>query len=137
MLRRLLTRWLPIAALAAACSLATAAPAGAAAPYDPTCDIGMRAIPLPQHCYEPRLAGTNHVGWVYLNLNHCPAGMMCALVHRQSTSAWRWTSAGWTKATIDGGWVYVYPYSGEWRWAWTHASGWVAISGHRFEIRAY
>jgi hypothetical protein len=134
MLRRLLVRWLPIMVLAWTCSLATAAPAAALTTACPAIH------PRPAWCdsqTQPALASPKHVGWVYLNLNYCPPGMMCALVYRQSTQAWHWTGSRWTQRSINGGWVYVYPYTGEWRWAWTQQSGWVAISGHRFEIRHY
>jgi hypothetical protein len=82
-------------------------------------------------------APVSYKGWVYLNLNYCSPHMLCAQVYRTSTSAWSWTGSSWRQSSIRGGWVYVYPYTGSWRWAWTQSSGWVAISGHRFEIRGY
>lgn len=133
MLRRTLVRWLPLVLLAWTTSLATAAPAAAVGNVCPA------IYPRPASCDAPaptvRLAPVNHVGWTYLNLNYCAPSLMCAQIYRDSTSAWRWTGSQWTPATLRGGWVYVYPYSGQWRWAWTQQSGWVAISGHRFEIR--
>ena len=77
------------------------------------------------------------MGWVYLNLNYCAPGAMCAYIYRESTTAWHWTGTKWMQASLRGGWVYVYPYTGSWRWAWTQDSGWVAISGGRFELRSY
>lgn len=133
MLRRMLLRWLPLVLLALTCSLATAAPASATATACPA--IYTRPAYCDGVAPAVRLAPLGYAGWTYLNLNHCPAGMMCAAVFRDSTQAWRWTGRQWTHASLRGGWVYVYPYTGEWRWAWTHESGWVAISGHRFEIR--
>lgn len=44
-----------------------------------------------------------------------------------TTSAWRWSSAGWTAASIPtGGSVYVYPYGSGWSWAWRQ-NAWYAI----------
>lgn len=83
------------------------------------------------------LASRNHTGWAYMNLNHCPSGMMCAAVFQQSTLAWRWTGRRWMQSSLNQGWVYLYPYAGDWRWAWTQRTGWLAVSGGRFELRSY
>ncbi len=137
MLRGLITRWLPVIAVATAIAASLAIPTTASA-------NGLVAAcpaiyPRPAYCdggvAEYRTAGTSHVGWVYLNLNYCAPGLMCTRIYRVSTSAWSWSGTAWSQRQLRGGWVYVYPYTGSWRWAWTQESGWVAISGHRFEIR--
>ena len=139
MLRRLITRWLPVVAIATATAAALAIPttASAAAPVAACPAI----YPRPAYCDGPIapgpvLASTNHVGWVYLNLNYCAPGMMCTHIYRMSTTAWSWSGSAWSQTQLNGGWVYVYPYSGAWRWTWTQESGWLAISGGRFEVRS-
>lgn len=82
------------------------------------------------------VAQLDHVGWVYLKNNSCPPGMMCTLQYRIQP-AWAWTSSGWKSASLNDGWVYVYPYTGRWRWAWTQRTGWLAVSGGTFEIRSF
>jgi hypothetical protein len=138
MLRRLLVLAIAIITLIVAGIATLAAPATASAdvaqPYCPA------IYPRPAYCSTPIPVGyatapVSYKGWVYLNLNYCPPQALCAALYRSSTSAWSWTGSSWSQSSINGGWVYVYPYTGEWRWAWTQASGWVAISGHRFEIR--
>ena len=64
-----------------------------------------------------RVAGLQHVGWTYLNLNFCPSKMACMAVYRSSAPAYRWTYKGWLQTSIRQGSAYVYPYSGQWRWA--------------------
>ncbi len=118
MLRRNLWRWIAVAMLAMFATFA-------AAPATSTAAIKHRPAP------------PNHVGWVYLNLNHCPAGLACAAVYRDSTTAYSWTGSAWRPTTLRQGWVYVYPYTGQWRWTWTQATGWVAAHDARFEIRSY
>lgn len=137
MLRILFSRWLPVVALAAATAVPLAMPTTALA--DGLVAACPAIYPRPAYCDGgtaiTRTAGTNHVGWVYLNLNYCAPGAMCAKIYRISTNAWSWNGSAWSQGQLRGGWVYVYPYTGEWRWAWTQESGWVAISGHRFEFR--
>jgi hypothetical protein len=149
MLRRHLWRWLTVAMLA---SVATAASAGAPATASAT--IYCFAAPCPQEC--PQFRATNdallggdclpagyrtapvtHKGWTYLNLNYCPPSRACAAIYQVSMPAWSWTGTSWRQSTLKGGWVYVYPYTGQWRWAWTQQSGWVAVNSGRFEIRPY
>ena len=131
MIRRLIVVAWAIVTMAMASIAMMAAPATASAtvcPQDPICSprpVGYATVP------------TSYKGWVYLNLNYCPPGALCAMLYRTSTPAWSWTGTSWKQSSIRGGWVYVYPYTGEWRWAWTQDSGWVAISGHRFEYRGY
>ena len=137
MLRRLITRWLPVVAVATASAVSLAMPTSApAAGLVAACPA---IYPRPAYCdggaAESRTAGTGHVGWVYLNLHDCAPGMFCTKIYRVSTAAWSWNGSAWSQRQLRGGWVYVYPYSGAWRWAWTQESGWVAISGQRFEIR--
>jgi hypothetical protein len=97
--------------------------------------------PRPAYCdapaKEPALASVGYTGWTYLNLNYCAPGRVCTLAYKISTPAWRWTGSEWRQTTLNGGWVYFYPYAAPWRWAWTQNSGWVAISGGRFELRSY
>jgi hypothetical protein len=140
-IRRTARYWLPILAAALTCTLVAAAPAGAT--VIDRCDIGRTTVIAPDYCnHRPlpeqfRTAGTSYKGWTYLNLNHCGSGLMCTQVYRMSMSAWSWTGSTWSRASLNNGWVYVYPYTGEWRWAWTQSSGWVAVNSGRFEIRPY
>ena len=139
MLRRTLWRW-TIAATAVIATI-TAVPTTASAATGfaaPRC--GSDTTPgdfvcMPQ--YEPATASLKHVGWTYLNLNYCAPGRLCAAIYRDSMAAWSWNGRSWTQASLRQGWVYVYPYTGEWRWAWTQSTGWVAVSGGRFELRGY
>jgi hypothetical protein len=147
MLRRHLWRWVTVAALAAFAT-AAAAPAGASAATASTaiarpvlCPMYARSAndtATASRCGVPlgyRTAALNHVGWTYLNLNYCAPGRACAMMYRMSMGAWRWTGSRWVAASLSQGWVYVSPYTGEWRWAWTQGTGWVAVSGGRFELR--
>lgn len=140
MLRRSIKLWWAILTLTVAFTATAATPTTASAdiatPYCPA------IYPRPAYCSTPVPVGyatapVSYKGWVYLNLNYCAPNMLCAHIYRTSTSAWSWTGSSWRQSSIRGGWVYVYPYTGSWRWAWTQESGWVAISGHRFEIRGY
>lgn len=136
MLRRLTARWLPVTLIAA--FMATAAvPATASAT-----EVCVAIYPRPASCEgggpaAVPTAGLRHTGWTYLNLNYCAPGMACAQVFRASMGAWRWTGTSWAQSSLNQGWVYVYPYTGSWRWAWTQESGWVAVTGGRFELRRY
>lgn len=119
-------------------SIFTALVASAATPANAEAAQACPMIyPRPAYCDGGgvQLAGPNYTGWVYMNLNHCPNGVVCRLMYRESAAAWRWTGSRWVGAQIRGGWVYVSPYTGNWRWAWTQRSGWVAIKGERFERR--
>src|SRR5690606_8880410 len=87
---------------------------------------------------EYKTAGLSHIGWTYLNLNYCPPNMACPMIYRESMTAWRW-SGRWTAVPLVQGWVYVHPhtwYGSPWRWAYTQSTGWVTVSGGRFEIRS-
>lgn len=100
------------------------------------------AIPSNAHAAStpvdaPAVAGPRHIGWTYLNLNYCPPGSSCIAVYTSHTNAFSWTGTAWQSASLSQGWVYVYPFSGAWRWAWTQQTGWVAIRGGRFELRSY
>ena len=143
-LRRIALCWLPVLVAAVMMSLVSAAPASAAASPAIACPMihyfNPNGWPVDQ-CGKPirpaSLASTSHIGWVYLNLNYCAPKMMCTQMYRMSASAWSWSGTAWNKASINNGWVYVYPYTGEWRWAWTQESGWVAMNTGRFEIRSF
>jgi len=129
--------WVIAAVLLA--SIITALATTAAAPASADAAVACPAIyPRPAYCDGndgPALAGVNYTGWVYLELNHCPRGVVCRMYYRESAGAWSWTGNRWVQSSIKGGWVYVSPYTGTWRWAWTRQSGWVAITGERFEKR--
>ena len=129
---------LGLMALVMAIAIAIGAPTSASAEGVSVCVVEpvANACGGPQKM-QPQLAGLGHTGWVYLNLNYCATGMVCAAIYRDSIAAWKWNNTGWTAGSIRGGWVYVAPFGSGYRWAWTQASGWVAISGYRFEIRAY
>ena len=135
MLRRSIKIWWAILAIAIAGTATAAAPATAEATVRYACPA---IYPRPAYCDEqanaPRLAAANHVGWVYLNLNYCPPGYACAAIYHSSTPAWRWSGTAWSRASLAGGWVYVYPYTGSWRWAWTQQTGWVAVNTGNFRI---
>ncbi|MCW2927441.1 MAG: hypothetical protein JWM86_1409 [Thermoleophilia bacterium] len=139
MIRRMFVRWIPVVALAIAATLVSAPAAQADVRFDTRACPAI--YPVPAYCYGDRdltrLAPTSHVGWVYLNLNYCGYAYACAAIHRFATPAWSWNGSAWTRSSIRGGWVYVSPYTGSWRWAWTQESGWVALDSGRFEIRAY
>lgn len=136
MLRRLTVRWLLVALVAALTATAAAAPTTASARAINACPA---IYPRPAYCdggaQQFATAGLRHVGWTYLNLNYCAPGYACAMIYRISTPAWRWNGRSWVSAQLPGGWVYVYPYTGNWRWAWTQQTGWLAVSGGRFELR--
>ena len=99
---------------------------GQTAPTD--CRVVMRNAPL-----APR----SYVGWTYLDLNHCDEGSACIAMIVASTTAWRWTGRAWSRSWLREGWVYVSPYTGRWRWAWTRETGWVASDHTRFELRRW
>lgn len=140
MLRRASWRWLAIAALTLVTSAAALPATSSAADFAaPRCvapaNDGFVARCMPQ--YQPATASTQHIGWTYLNLNYCAPGMACIALYRDSMSAWSWTGTAWKPSSLRQGWVYVYPYTGAWRWAWTQDTGWVAVTGGRFELRGF
>lgn len=120
---------------------ALAAPAGAHAAGTPICTVSGQA----SECHADGrvlLAGPNEVGWVYLTLNYCAPGRACTREYMMSTLAYRWSSNRWVQASIGEGWVYVYPFSGNWRWVYTSSTGWLAIhiapdGRQQLELRAY
>ncbi len=141
MLRRHFWRWLAIATLALVTSAAAMPATSSAADgfVAPRC-VAPANDALFARCmppYQPAVAGTNHIGWTYLNLNYCAPGMACIALYRDSMSAWSWSGTAWRASSLRQGWVYVYPYTGSWRWAWTQDTGWVAVTGGRFELRNY
>lgn len=127
MTRRLATRWLPIAVIAIVSSLATAGSAHALSPVH--CGANSTIVAC-----QPQTAPLTHEGWVTLNLNYCPPRVMCRMMYRTHADAWRWTGRGWVAAKIKGGRVYVAPYTGQWRWVYSYETGWLAITGNRFEL---
>jgi hypothetical protein len=141
MSRRFSWRWITLAALtlvtasAAVPAGASAADVAAARCIQPIGGAYPTRCAMPQ--YQPATAGLQHVGWTYLNLNYCAPGMACLAIYRDSMSAWSWSGTAWRPSSLRQGWVYVYPYTGSWRWAWTQSTGWVAVTGGRFELRDY
>jgi hypothetical protein len=135
-----------IAALIVAlgCSMALTTPKASALGINPS-QACPAIYPRPASCDAPTqeaLAPTNHVGWTHLNLNHC-AAQVCTAQYRADAPAfiprYTWSGAQWyissfSETKIKGGWVYVSPYSGQWRWAYTQTTGWVIATG-RFELR--
>ena len=51
----------------------------------------------------------------------------CNYSQAVSGLAYRWTGQGWVAVQLPRGYVYVSPYTGNWRWAWTQSTGWVAV----------
>ena len=136
-----------IIAVLAAITALTAFPSSAAA-ADGTSPLDIiyesydcnNGLPTTMACSPRMLAGPRYIGWTYLNNNYCPPGMACIQGGPDGyldSPAWRWSGTAWSQTTLSQGWVYVYPYTGQWRWAWTQRTGWVAISGGRFDIRLY
>jgi len=121
------------------------APSQASAGTTPVCQNASQAAqygcttPPPKGgAKQYQLAGANYVGWAYLDLNFCAEGMACTLAYRMDTPSYRWNHRkviGWSAATIQGGWVYVYPFSGDWRWLYTANDGWNAVYAPRLELR--
>lgn len=139
---RAVRRWLPIVATAIAATMASAMPAHAASTYPggpnvlPECDAstyGALRKPTGGAAFEwyrcnrsaaDREAPLSHVGWTTFRVSClCPATSA-----PRTYTAYRWTGAAWQRTEITEGWAYVYPFSGSWRWAYTTATGWVAIN---------
>jgi hypothetical protein len=123
--------------LLVAIAIAIGAPASASAGDVGICVVGVKSPCNAPQKTQTQLADLNYTGWVYLNLNYCAPGMVCAALYRSSTAAWKWTGKAWAAGSIKGGWVYVAPFGSGYRWVYTQESGWVAMYGNRFEIRAY
>lgn len=127
--------WISLVALLVVSAIALGLPSAAHA--------GAACLPTPTQACAPQkepaiqLAPLSHTGWVYLNLNYCAPGYACTLAYVTSISAWKWTGKAWQTGSINGGWVYVAPFGGGYRWAYTAQSGWVALSNGRFEIRPF
>ena len=50
------------------------------------------------------------------------------LSYRNPTIAWRWSGTAWSSSKISSGtWMWIQPYAADWSWAWSQATGWVAI----------
>ncbi|MCW2923515.1 MAG: hypothetical protein JWM98_919 [Thermoleophilia bacterium] len=83
-----------------------------------------------------RVAPADYVGWVYLDLDPCARDTdACGTYVPEWTLGWNVVNGQWHATGIQGGWVYVSPYTGKWRWAWNQRSGWVALYDARFERR--
>lgn len=130
-IRRGITPLLTLAAITVALALPGTASAGA---YEDCVASTMRGATIVCYPEQPRLAGLRHTGWTWLSLDNC-SSVACTNVYRTSAPAWRWTGTSWVRSSLAPGWVYVAPYTGQWRWAWTKRTGWVAVTGERFELR--
>ena len=146
MLRRHLWRWLTVAMLASLAAAAAAPTTASATVCYGATTCGPDGQFQCQAGTEPRYLGTagtqcvrvspaplGHQGWAWYEAPMCIAlaGVDCTPV------AWSWTRRGWQRGIAPNtGWVYLYPYTGTWRWAWTRNTGWVAMSGARFELFA-
>jgi hypothetical protein len=117
-----------VAAAMIAIGLPQAAHAGS-----PIC-IPSKYGPCAPQKVEQQLAPLSYTGWTRLNLNYCAPGLACAAIYAMSTHAFKWTGKGWADTQLPGGYVYVAPFGGAFRWAYTAQTGWVAIAGERFEL---
>jgi hypothetical protein len=55
-------------------------------------------------------------------------GVGCTYGGPLTYAAWRWGARGWTSAPrVHGSSVYIYPYTGGWRWTWSRDAGWSAM----------
>ena len=61
----------------------------------------------------------------------------CLAVMPAPVEAWRWTGSTWVRSRglEIGSKAYFAPYASGWRWAWTSATGWVAISENHAAFR--
>lgn len=129
--------WLGFTALLVAIAVAIGAPSTASAGDMGVCVIGVQSPCNAPQKVQPQLAGLDYTGWVYFNLNYCATGFVCTQQFRVSVPAWKWTGKGWAEGTLKDGWVYVAPFSGDFRWVYSADSGWVAYYGGRFEVRPF
>ena len=118
------TRWLAVACLTLAALVAAPSAASATSACPGSCGSfeGPVARPVP----------TNYVGWAAFTPDAPDCRAAICVGEELTAPAWRWTGTSWRPAYLPGGFVYVYPYSGDWRWAWTARTGWVAIYGAHF-----
>lgn len=79
---------------------------------------------------------STYIGWGYTRgLGICPPGAMCIWSGEIRVPAWRWNGA-WNATTVDTGTrVWIYPFSGEWRWIWTSSTGWLAMQQDRLLLK--
>jgi len=106
-------------------------------PEGPGCAAAI--YPPPTGCGSARLANVLYTGWTWLDapmVANCTE-FSCSNSYRAALPAWRWTGTRWAPSELTGGWVYVAPYTGRWRWAWTKSTGWVAVTGGSFELRSW
>lgn len=65
----------------------------------------------------------------------CPTGAMCLIAGEPRVTAWRWTGSQWNRSFLyRDEWVWVRTFSGEWSWAWTQRTGYVAIRTERLYV---
>lgn len=95
------------------------------------------AMPAPNDC---QVSPITHVTTCYASASTQPGyrgwgrvldcnGLQPTLIGcPSSVTAYRWTGGRWyaTYQRVNQS-VYVYPYGGAWRWAWTRESGWLAM----------
>lgn len=85
----------------------------------------------------------NYKGWATIRSN-MGFGTVCSSTQPDCVSttsaypvtAWKWTANGWAKRSLaDGTRVYAWPYGAGWEWAWTSATGWLAVKANAVYIR--
>ncbi len=74
--------------------------------------------PAPQPVEQQRVPITEqHTGWARAH----------ATAPAQAIGAWRWTAAGWQRATLPHRrWIWMHPFAPGWMWAWTEGD-WYAV----------
>ena len=118
-----------VTAIAAATTAVAAAPTSASAAGAPTCLHDRVTLDYCATTY----ASPRYKGWTYLE-STCPPEAYC--FYAGSINTWTWDGRAWSRSRLNAAqWVYVYPYSGEWRWVWTQKSGWQATTEGRFVVR--
>ena len=70
-------------------------------------------------------------GWVANNTYGCTSnlGRPCPLNDATNRfTAYRWGGYIWTQTSrVGSSQIYIYPYSGGWRWTWSSDRGWLAM----------
>lgn len=63
----------------------------------------------------------------------------CPMPMPRPVTSWKWSGSTWSSGTLEtfipGAQVYVYPYSGGWRWVWTRDSGWRVMDARDLGFR--
>lgn len=78
-------------------------------------------------------------GWVYVRA--APVYSACArdAYCRTYVGVYQWSGYGWRNglSARRGVRVYAYPFSGQWHWAWTQQTGWLAIPTQELSTDGY